>query len=90
MVGYPPALESAEVELENLIVLVIQLQGQALGLIVPRVDNIVQLELAQLKSASKELFSEDILAFLAGYFTGNDNDIVMLIDAERIFNFFAL
>lgn len=90
LVGYPPALESAEVELENLIVLVIQLQGQALGLIVPRVDNIVQLELAQLKSASKELFSEDILGFLAGYFTGNDNDIVMLIDAERIFDFFAL
>lgn len=89
LVGYPPALETAEVELDNLIVLVIQLQGQALGLVIPKVDNIVQLELSELKLASKELFSEDILSFLAGYFTDNDNNIVMLIDAEKIFNFFA-
>ena len=90
LAGYPPALESAEVELNDLIVLVIQLQGQALGLVVPKVDNIVPRELAQLKSAAKELFSADILAFLAGYFTDDNNNIVMLIDAEKIFDFFAI
>ena len=87
LVGYPPALDTAEVELDNFIVLIIQLKGQSLGLIVPKVDNIVQLELTELKSASKELFSEDILSFLSGYFTDNSNNIIMLMDAEKIFNF---
>ncbi len=88
LVGYPPALEKAEVDLEHFIVLVIQFQGQALGLIVPKVDNIIQRELSELKSATREIFSEDILYFLSGYFTDNNNNIVMLIDTEKIFNFF--
>ena len=89
LVGYPPALET-ELELNNLIVLVIQLEGQALGLVVPKVDNIVQLELTQLEPASPELFSQDILDFLFGYFTGNNNNIILGIDAAKIFNFFAV
>ena len=89
LVGYPPSLETEELEHHNLIVLVLQLEGQSLGLVVPKVDNIVQLELAKLKSVSPELFSQDILAFLAGYFTDNNNNIVMLIDTERIFDSLA-
>ncbi len=90
LVGYPPSLKSAELELNQVIVLVVQLQGQALGLVVPKVDNIVQLELAQLKNTSKDLFSEEILFFLTGYFTDNDKNIIMLFDTEKIFDFFSI
>ncbi len=70
--------------------MVVQVQGQSIGLVVSGIDNLTEHDLSKFKSSSTEIFSEDILPFLHGYFTSSDNDIIMLIDAEEILNFFSI
>ncbi len=89
LLGYPPPLDENNFHKE-LLVMVIQFQGQSMGLVVSGIDNLIEHDLSKFKSSSAEIFSEDILPFLHGYFTGSDNDIIMLIDAEEIFNFFSI
>ena len=89
LLGYPPPLDENNFHKE-LLVMVIQFQGQSMGLVVSAIDNLIERDLAKFKSSSAEIFSEDIIPFLHGYFTGSDNDIIMLIDAEEIFNFFSI
>ncbi|MGF1540442.1 MAG: chemotaxis protein CheW [Pleurocapsa sp.] len=89
LLGYPPPL-SQEGENRELLVMVVQFQGQSIGLVVSRIDNLIERDLQQLKPSSPEIFSEDVLPFLHGYFTSQNNDIVMLLDAEEIFHFFSI
>ncbi|MEM8675465.1 MAG: chemotaxis protein CheW [Cyanobacteria bacterium P01_G01_bin.67] len=89
LLGYPPPLDEKNPN-QELLVMVVQVQGQSIGLVVSGIDNLIEHDLSKFKSSSSEIFSEDILPFLHGYFTGSDNDIIMLIDAEEIFNFFSL
>lgn len=89
LLGYPPPL-SEEATDRELLVMVIQFQGQSIGLVVSGIDNLIEQDLQRFKPPSPELFSEDVLPFLQGYFTSKNNDIVMLIDAEEIFHFFSI
>lgn len=89
LLGYPPPLAQNNPH-QELLVMVVQVQGQSIGLVVSGIDNLIEHDLSKFKSSSAEIFSEDILPFLHGYFAGIDNDIVMLIDAEEIFNFFSI
>ena len=89
LLGYPPPL-SEEATNQELLVMVIQFQGQSIGLVVSGIDNLIELDLQQFKPSSPELFSEDVMPFLHGYFTSQNNEIVMLIDAEEIFHFFSI
>lgn len=89
LLGYPPPLDGGNTEKE-LLVMVVQFQGQSIGLVVSGIDNLIEHDLSKFKSSSAEIFSEDVLPFLHGYFTSSDNDIIMLIDAEEIFNFFSI
>ncbi len=89
LLGYPPPLWEESTNRE-LLVMVVQFQGQSIGLVVSGIDNIIEHDLQQFKPSSPELFSEDVLPFLHGYFTSKNNDIVMLIDAEEIFHFFSI
>jgi positive phototaxis protein PixI len=89
LLGYPPPLDGANPHKE-LLVMVVQVQGQSIGLVVSGIDNLTEHDLSKFKSSSTEIFSEDVLPFLHGYFTNSDNDIIMLIDAEEIFNFFSI
>ena len=89
LLGYPPPLAQKNPH-QELLVMVVQVQGQSIGLVVSGIDNLIEHDLSKFKSSSAEIFSEDILPFLHGYFAGIDNDIVMLIDAEEIFNFFSI
>lgn len=89
LLGYPPPLNENNVAKDHL-VMVIQVQGQSIGLVVSGIDSLIEHDLSKFKSSSAEIFSEDVLPFLHGYFTSADNDIVMLIDAEEIFNFFSI
>ncbi|MEM9509175.1 MAG: chemotaxis protein CheW [Cyanobacteria bacterium P01_E01_bin.35] len=89
LLGYPPPLDEKNPN-QELLVMVVQVQGQSIGLVVSGIDNLIEHDLSKFKSSSSEIFSEDILPFLHGYFTGSDNDIIMLIDAEEIFNFFSI
>ncbi|MEL6438321.1 MAG: chemotaxis protein CheW [Cyanobacteria bacterium J06621_8] len=89
LLGYPPPLDENNPD-QELLVMVIQVQGQSVGLVVSGIDNLIEHDLAKFKSSSSEIFSEDILPFLNGYFTGLDNDIIMLIDVEEVFDFFSI
>jgi positive phototaxis protein PixI len=90
LMGYPPSLsENADGD-ETILVMVVQVQGQSMGLVVSRIDSIIEQNLDKFKSASSEIFSEDIMPFLYGYFTDENNNIIMLIDAEEIFHFFSI
>lgn len=89
LLGYPPPLDSQNVR-QELLVMVVQVHGQSIGLMVSGIDNLIEHDLSKFKPSSVEIFSEDVLPFLHGYFTSPENDIVMLIDAEEIFNFFSI
>ena len=89
LLGYPPPL-IPEANQPELFVMVIQFQGQSIGLVVSGIDNLVEHSIEKFKPSSLELFSEDLMPFLQGYFTTAENKIVMLIDAEEIFNFFSI
>lgn len=89
LLGYPPPL-IPETNQPELFVMVIQFQGQSIGLVVSGIDNLVEYSLEKFKPASTELFSEDLMPFLRGYFSTSENGIVMLIDAAEIFHFFSI
>ena len=90
LMGYPPCLQEDADADETLLVMVVQVQGQSMGLVVSRIDSIVEQDLEKFKSSSSEIFSDDIMPFLYGYFTDENNNIVMLIDAEEVFHFFSI
>lgn len=90
LLGYPPPLADNNNPQKELLIMVVQVQGQSIGLVVSGIDNLIEHDLSKFKSSSVEIFSEDVLPFLHGYFTSSDNDIIMLIDAEEIFNFFSI
>ena len=90
LLGYPPSLSEDADENQTILVMVVQVNGQSMGLVVSRIDSIVEQNLDRFKSSSSEIFSEDIMPFLYGYFTDENNNIIMLIDAEEIFHFFSI
>ena len=90
LMGYPPSLSEDASPDTTLLVMVVQVQGQSMGLVVSCIDNLVEENLEQFKSSSSEIFSEDIMPFLYFYCTDENNNIIMLIDAEEIFHFFSL
>ncbi len=87
LLGYPPSFDPSH---ETILVMIVQIEGQSLGLVIPQIDNIVEQNLAHFKAPSSEIFSEDVLAFLNGYLTDKNNNIVMLIKAEEVFHFFSI
>ncbi len=87
LLGYPPSFNPDN---ETILMMVVQIAGQSLGLVIPKIDNIIEQNIEDFKNPSSEIFSEDILPFLNGYFTDENNNIVMLMNAEEIFHFFAI
>ncbi|MDJ0574879.1 MAG: chemotaxis protein CheW [Xenococcaceae cyanobacterium MO_234.B1] len=87
LLGYPPSFEPTN---DTVLVMVVQIEGQSLGLVIPQIDNIIEQDLEQFKAPSSEIFSEDVLPFLNGYLTDKSNNIVMLINAAEVFQFFAI
>ena len=87
LLGYGTSISTATPNLEsvesNFMVMVVEVKGQSLGLIVPNVSDIIQLDWQELKPPSSELFAEDIQPFLQGYFTDSNQEILMLLNAEK-------
>jgi positive phototaxis protein PixI len=94
LLGYPPSLTEKKAELESesskLLVMIVQLQGQTLGLVISNVSHIIQKDIKELNTSSSELFAEDLQPFLQGYFNDENNEIAMLIEAKEIFGFFSV
>lgn len=89
LLGYPPPLTENQTN-QELLIMVVQIQGQSIGLVVSGIDTLIEHDLSKFKSSSSEIFSEDVLPFLHGYFTNSDNDIIMLIDGQEILEFFSI
>ena len=91
LLGYPPPMDGEESNTQQeYLVMVVQFQGQSIGLVVSGIDNLIEHDIEQFKPPSPELFSEDLMPFLQAYFPSKNNDIVILIDAEEIFHFFSI
>lgn len=90
--GYPPAspLAKSGLQLDTLMVMVLQVQGQFLGLVVPQVNDIVQRDMRLLQTPSAELFSRQLLPFMQGYFTDGRSEFLILLKAETILGPFRL
>ena len=88
LLGYPNSVTQATPEVgfgpSNFMVMVVKTRGESLGLVVPNVSDIIQIDRQLLNPASLELFSKDIQPFLQGYFTDSNNEILMLLNAEKI------
>ncbi|RMF24979.1 MAG: chemotaxis protein CheW, partial [Cyanobacteria bacterium J083] len=87
LLGYPPNIEKEQASIlhaTSYTVLVLQLNGQSLGLVVPSVKDIVEQDWDTLQPPSLELFAKDIQPFLQGYFTENNQHILMLLKATEI------
>ena len=65
---------------------IIKFEEQFLGLIVPKVYDLVQYDLGGLNPPSEELFSHAVFPFLTGYFRDENNKIAMLLGAKAILN----
>lgn len=79
-----PGLQERDIPLLTLMAIVIQAQGQSIGLLVQQVRDIEVLDVQQMKSPAKGLFSQELLPFLQGYFIGANNEILRTLDAEAI------
>jgi len=75
LVGYPLRFESCNA-LATEMVIVLEVEGQYLGLVVPQVNDIEWYDPQQLQPPSVQLFSPKLLPFVQGYFKGSDSTVL--------------
>ena len=88
MLGYPSSVtianpQSNSIGNSNLMMMVVQVKGNSLGLVVPNVMDIVKFDPQEINPPSMELFG-DMGFFLQGYFKDSNNEILMLLNADKI------
>ena len=89
LLGYPPPLSRSNNRSE-LLVMVVEFQGQSIGFVVSKIDSLVEYDREKFRSPSAEIFLKDIIPFLQGYSTDSNSQIIMLIDVKKIFEFFSM
>lgn len=80
-----PAVGGLEMTAASL-VMIVKHEERTLGLVVPAVEALVDLDMKQIYPPSAELFSGQSFPFLAGYFMSADREIAMLLKPEVIFS----
>ncbi len=86
LTGLSSILQSPKQLFNQTMTMVMQVEGQFMGLIVEQVRDIETLDIKQLKTPSSGLFSSELLPFVQGYFIENDNEIKTLINPNAIIN----
>ena len=66
-------------------VMIVRQQERILGLVVPLVEDLVDLDIEQIHSPSGELFSGQLLPFIEGYFMSANREIMMLLKPDAVF-----
>ena len=89
LLGYPPdeleePLRGWEHNVQTLMVMVVQNEGQTLGLAIPKVIDLIEQDYHHLTLPSADLFPEETLPFLAGYFKNDQQELMMLLKSEAI------
>lgn len=83
LLDYPPLLQLKQPR-ASAIAIVIQVEHQSLGLVVPQVEDIELHSTAQLQPATIGLFPAGLLPFIKGYFPETNN---LLLDIAAIARF---
>ncbi len=78
-----PAITQQE-SLLTMMAMVVQVEGKYLGLLVPQVNDIEMLDLQNMKIPDRQLFKDELMPFLQGYFITKDNEILRVLNPEAI------
>lgn len=70
----------------KMMVIVVQHEGKYLGLLVRQLMDIEWLKSEKMKPANSQLFSQEILPFLRGYFIDDSEQMIIAVNPESIFN----
>ena len=68
--------------------MVLNVEEKNLGMAVPAVTGIESYDFEQFHLASTDLFSQELLPFLQGFFMTQEQKVIRLINTEVIVNFF--
>lgn len=80
----------------SLMTMILELEGQFLGLVVQNVNDIIEYDLEEMlerqlresQGPSPEIFSAELLPFIQGHFTNQmNNQMILLLSAESIFDY---
>lgn len=69
---------------ENLMAIAIQVNDQSLGLVVPQINDIELHDRNYLLVPSVGLFPPEVLPYLQGYLIGDNNEVLMVINAQAV------
>ncbi|MBR8826938.1 MAG: chemotaxis protein CheW [Gomphosphaeria aponina SAG 52.96 = DSM 107014] len=87
LLGYHSPLLNSSANL-SLMTMIVELDGQFLGLVVQDVNDIVEYDLQAMQPPSLELFSGFLLPFILGHFTEvSTNQMLLLLQVETIFDY---
>ncbi|HEY9690846.1 MAG TPA: chemotaxis protein CheW [Oculatellaceae cyanobacterium] len=78
-----PAITQQELLL-TMMAMVVQVEGKFLGLLVPQVNDIEVLDVQDMKIPDHQLFKDELMPFLQGYFITKDNEILRVLNPEAI------
>lgn len=86
LLGYSPAEHAgpSAVTASSLAAIVKQ-QERILGLVVPKVEDLIELDVNTVHSPSTELFPSQSFPFLEGYFMSAEREIMLLLKPDKIF-----
>lgn len=86
LLGYASTESQAEPTAKaNLLVAIVKQQERVLGLVVPKVEDLIDLDTKQAHPPSAELFSGQSFPFLEGYFMSAEREILMLLKPDAVF-----
>ncbi|MEO0946692.1 MAG: chemotaxis protein CheW [Cyanobacteria bacterium J06641_5] len=86
LLGYSPTERATDSAVTaNLLVAIAKQQERILGLVIPKVEDLIELDVNEVHSPSTELFSGQSFPFLEGYFMSAEQEIMLLLKPDKIF-----
>jgi positive phototaxis protein PixI len=84
LVGFPPLFHS-RASRSLAMAIVVQSEEKSMGLVVSQVTDIEQYSWSQLRPNDPQLFSDQLLPFLQGFFITESNEILVVLEVRSIF-----
>ncbi|HEY9851496.1 MAG TPA: chemotaxis protein CheW [Leptolyngbyaceae cyanobacterium] len=88
LMGFPPLYGDPNLskggQIGELMAIVVQTNEQYLGLIVPQINDIELHDIQRLNVPSIGLFPPEVLPYLQGYLIGENQEVLMVLNAEAI------
>lgn len=84
LVGFPPLFQSRS-SASRAMAIVVGFEEKSMGLVVSEVTDIEAYSRSQMRPSDPQLFSEQLLPFLQGYFITDSNDILVALEVRSLF-----